>query len=170
LHDVLAGDTSMVFRYTPSDPHPISYLRVLLGVEMCRHFYGAGPWDALEASWLNLHSGERAEAEPRRLAEASRPHLKRVTVLALDTPMKAFHASPLRALIAPERVSPTALDELDARIGPALFTSAHWLWSEPLRALSLTGLQFAIKPQSVIPILELQRQSMLRLGGALQAA
>ena len=36
LHDVLAGETSSVFRHTPGDPHPICYLRVLLGVEMCR--------------------------------------------------------------------------------------------------------------------------------------
>ena len=43
LHDVLAGETPSVFRHTPGDPHPICYLRVLLGVEMCRYFYGAGP-------------------------------------------------------------------------------------------------------------------------------
>ena len=43
LHDVLAGEPSSVFRHTPGDPHPICYLRVLLGVEMCRYFYGAGP-------------------------------------------------------------------------------------------------------------------------------
>ena len=47
----------------------------------------------------------------------------------------------------PERVSPAALTELGARIGPALFTSAHWLWTEPLRILGLTGLQLAVKPQ-----------------------
>ncbi|HEX9782576.1 MAG TPA: hypothetical protein VGA56_07580, partial [Opitutaceae bacterium] len=47
LHDVLAGEASVVLRHLPGDPHPISYLRVLLGVEMCRQFYGAGPWDEL---------------------------------------------------------------------------------------------------------------------------
>ena len=45
LHDVLAGDLSTVFRFTPGDPHPVSYIRVLLGVETCRYFYGEGPWD-----------------------------------------------------------------------------------------------------------------------------
>jgi hypothetical protein len=73
-------------------------------------------------------------------------------------------------LIAPERVSPSALAELEGRIGPALFTSAHWLWAEPLRILGLTGLQLAQSPDRLASILDLQQQSMLRLGGALQAA
>jgi hypothetical protein len=61
LHDVLAGEMPFVFRHTQGDPHPICYLRVLLGVEMCSYFYGAGPWDDLARSWTTLHS-------PRRIA------------------------------------------------------------------------------------------------------
>jgi hypothetical protein len=167
LHDVLSGDNSTVFRYTPSDPHPISYLRVLLGVEMCRHFFGAGPWDALELAWLGQHSSEQLAFEGGRLGAESRPLLKIVATLALDTPMRAFGARPLCALIAPERVSPRSLGEFGARIGPALFTSAHWLWSEPLRTLGLTGLQLAQEPRRLNTFVELQQQSMLRLGGAL---
>ena len=45
----------------------------------------------------------------------------------------------------PERVSPRALAELE-RARHALFTSAHWLWAEPLRILGLTGLQLAQAP------------------------
>ena len=84
--------------------------------------------------------------------------------------MRSFNGRPLRALIQPERVSPTALGELDELIGPASFTSAHWLWTEPLRILALTGLQLAGRPRDRKDILQLQEQSMLRLGGALQAA
>ena len=47
LSDVVASDAPTVFRYLPGDPHPISYVRVLLGVEMCRRFYGRGAWDEL---------------------------------------------------------------------------------------------------------------------------
>jgi hypothetical protein len=170
LHDVLAGDLSVVFRHTPGDPHPVSYVRVLLGVEMCRYFYGAGPWDDLARSWTALHSVEQAPPETRRLMEDSLAILKTVVRLTLDTPMRAFNGRALRALIQPERVSPAALNELEARIGPALFTSAHWLWTEPLRILALTGLQLASRPRDLNDILQLQEQSMLRLGGALQAA
>ena len=170
LHDVLAGDLSMVFRFTEGDPHPVSYIRVLLGVETCRYFYGEGPWDSLALAWRALHPLNDAPSDTRSLVEDSLPILQTVVRLTLDTPMRSFKGRPLRALIQPERVSPTSLDELEKRIGPALFTSAHWLWTEPLRILALTGLQLARRPRDLKDILQLQEQAMLRLGGALQAA
>ena len=170
LHDVVSSDEASVFRFLPGDPHPISHLRVLLGVQTCRYFYGDGPWDDLGRAWAVLHPVHHAPADVQALAQDSLPLLDTVVRLTLDTPMKAFGGRALRALIAPERVSPQALAALDARIGPALFTSAHWLWTEPLRILGLTGLQLAQTPQRLSAILDLQQQSMLRLGGALQAA
>jgi hypothetical protein len=170
LHDVVAGDLSTVCRYTLGDPHPISYLRVLLGVETCRYFYGPGEWDSLELAWKELHPITHIPAATRSLLEDSIPALKLIVRLTLDSPMRAFNGRPLRALIQPERVSPTALNELGNRIGAALFTSAHWLWTEPLRIVALTGLQLASRPKNLTDILQLQEQSMLRLGGALQAA
>jgi len=170
LHDVLAGETSSVFRHTPGDPHPICYLRVLLGVEMCRYFYGAGPWDDLGRSWMTLHSPRLAPSETRRLLDGSMPALRTIVRVTLDTPMRALRGAPLRALVRPERVSPETLNEMAQRIGPALFTSSHWLWTESLRILALTGLQLATRPQELKEILSAQEQSMLRLGGARQAA
>ena len=170
LHDVLSGETESVFRYTPGDPHPICYLRVLLGVEMCRYFYGAGPWDELALSWTTLHPLGQAPGETRSLFEESLPALRTVVRVTLDTPMRAFQERSLRALVRPERVSPAALDEMAERIGPALFTSSHWLWTECLRILALTGLQLATRPRDLDGILRSQEQAMLRLGGALQAA
>jgi hypothetical protein len=82
--------------------------------------------------------------------------------------MRAFRRRALRAIVLPERVSPAALHELGGRLGDALFTSAHWLWAEPLRIVGLTGLQLALRPSQAKQILELQREAMLRLGGALQ--
>jgi hypothetical protein len=170
LHDVLAGEISSVFRHTPGDPHPICYLRVLLGVEMCRYFYGAGLWDDLARSWVALHSPRRAPAATRRLLDDSTSALNTIVRVTLDAPMQAFRGASLRALVRPERVSPEALAEMSARIGPALFTSTHWLWTESLRILALTGLQLASRPRDLIEILRLQEQSMLRLGGAARAA
>jgi hypothetical protein len=170
LHDVLDGDPAQVLRYLPGDPHPISYVRVLLGVQMCRHFYGKGPWDALELAWTAPHRLQPAAAEAHAIVQDSLPLLADVVQIVLDTPMRAFRGRTLCSLVMPERVSPVALNELAARVGNALFTSAHWLWSEPLRILGLTGLLLATRPQQSASILELQHQSMLRLGGALQTA
>ena len=170
LHDVLAGETASVFRHTRGDPHPICYLRVLLGVEMCRYFYGAGPWDDLARSWTTLHASRMAPSETRRLLDDSIPALTTVVKTTLDTPMQAFRGAKLRALVRPEHVSPDALTEMAQRIGPALFTSTHWLWTESLRILALTGLQLATRPEDLKAILSAQEQAMLRLGGARQAA
>lgn len=170
LHDVLAGEISSVFRHTPGDPHPICYLRVLLGVETCRYFYGTGPWDDLARSWIALHSPRQAPADTRRLLDESKAVLRTVVRITVDTPMQAFRGTTLRALVRPERVSPDALTEMAATIGPALFTSTHWLWTESLRILALTGWQLATRPRDLNEILRLQEQSMLRLGGVVQAA
>ncbi|MGC4093006.1 MAG: hypothetical protein QM756_34990 [Polyangiaceae bacterium] len=170
LHDVIAGEPNQVFRFAPGDPHPVSYLRVLLGVETCRYFYGAGPWDELALSWTSLYSPRQVAPELGALFEEPRQLLQAVVRITLDSPMQAFKGRSLRALVQPERVSPRALGELEQRIGAALFTSAHWLWTEPLRILALTGLRVAERPRELADALQLQEQAMLRLGGALQAA
>ena len=168
LHDVLDGDPELAFRHLPGDPHPISYLRVLLGVRMCRAFYGDGPWDGLALAWTANHASDAAPSDVSAIVRDSLPLLDTVATVALQEPMRAFRSRSLAAIVMPERVSPRALNELGARLGNALYTSAHWLWTEPLRILGLTGLKLALAPNEAEPILALQRQSMLRLGGALQ--
>ena len=170
LHDVLAGDTPFVFQFAEGDPHPICYLRVLLGIESCRYFYGAGPWDDLAAAWTAGYPIAAANPRTRRVLEASIPLLPRIVRLTLDTPQRAFRGRPLRALVQPERVSPAALQALQARLGTSLYTSMHWIWEECLRFLALTGWQFASAPADAAGVLKMQEDSMLRLGGALQAA
>ena len=170
LHDVLAGEGSLVFEHTPGDPHPISYLRVLLGVETCRYFYGAGPWDALGASWTATYPIGAASSRTQALLRQSVPLLPRIVQLTLNTPQRAFRGRPLRALIQPERVSPVELRALEQRLGTSLYTSLHWVWAECLRLLALTGWQLAAGAVNPSDVLKLQESSMLRLGGVLQAA
>jgi hypothetical protein len=170
LHDVLAGEGTSVFQHTLGDPHPIAHLRVLLGVQTCRYFYGAGPWDALAASWTATYPIRAAASQTQRLVEQSVPLLPRIVQLTFNTPQRAFHGRPLRALIQPERVSPAELQALRERLGVSLYTSMHWLWTEGLRLLALTGWQLAVDPVNAAEVLKLQEASMLRLGGTLQAA
>ncbi|MCU1244423.1 MAG: hypothetical protein JWN02_333 [Acidobacteria bacterium] len=170
LHDVLAGEQSFVFQHVPLDPHPVCYLRVLLGVESCRYFYGPGPWDALALAWIARYPLEGVSPGTRRLVEQSTPLLSRIVRLTLDTPQRAFRGRPLRALIQPERVSPGELQAMEARLGPSLYTSMHWVWEECLRLLALTGWQVAARPATAGEALKSQEAAMLRLGGSLQAA
>lgn len=170
LHDVLAGEEALVFRYTPGDPHPISFIRVLLGVEMCRKFYGAGPWDDLAQSWTLLYPLQRAQGQTGTLLRASLPLLPSIVEITLCEPMRAFDGRSLAALINPERVKPQALAAMEQQLGAALYTSMHWIWTEALRLLALTGLRMATAPDSKTEPFAQPEEWMLRLGGAMQAA
>lgn len=170
LHDVVAGDETLVFRYLPGEPHPVSYVRVLLGVEMCRQFYGAGPWDGLASSWMQLYPLERAPSAGAALLRASLPWLPRIVEITLRRPMRAFGGRALAALIDPERVRPETLLALERQLGPALYTSMHWVWTEALRLLALTGLRLATQADGRAEMYRQQEAWMSRLGGALHAA
>jgi hypothetical protein len=170
LHDVVAAEEDVVFRHTRGDPHPISYIRVLLGVEMCRQFYGDGPWDDLALAWTRLYSLSRAPGSTRPLLEASLPLLPSIVEVTLREPMRAFEGRPLAGLVNPERVKPRALLAMEQQLGPALYTSMHWVWTEALRLLALSGLRIATAPERAVDAYAEPEDWLLRLGGALQAA
>lgn len=170
LHDVLAGGHSFVFNFVPGDPHPTSYIRVLLGIEMCRQFFGSGPWDELSYVWGRSHPLERADATVRMVLGRSVPLLPKVSELTLSTPMRAFGGRSLVALINPQRVQPSTLVKLEHQLGPALYTSHHWVQAEALRLLALSGYKAATQPERSLEILQQQRDWMVMLGSSLQAA
>ena len=170
LHDVLAGGDRFIFRHRIGDPHPISYIRVLLGTQMCRQFFGAGPWDNLAQAWIRSHSLENARSGVRELLRRSLPLLPKVVELSLTKPMRAFKGRSLVVLLDPQRVQPAALIELEKQAGPALYTSHYWVQTEPVRLLGLTGYRAAILPERAGETLQQQKDWMLRLGKTLQAA
>lgn len=171
LHDVLAGGERLIFRMPPGDPHPVGYLRVLLNTAMCRHVYGAGPWDTLETAWRGDHPVEAcADPDVRSLVSSSLPLLPDIAATVLDAPLAAFGGRPLTSMVPPERVAPQALGELADRLGPALYTSPHWLWTEGLRLLALSGLRAATSPEQVPDVSTTCSTWMSRLGGEEQAA
>jgi hypothetical protein len=170
LHTVLAGGAAIAFRYIPGDPHPTGYIRILLGTEMCRQCFGRGPWEDLERTWRQELDLARARPGVRELLQQSLPLLPKIAELALLKPMWAFRGDPLVALIDPRRVSPEALAQLEYQGGAALYTSHHWVWTEPIRLLALTGYRAATKNDRALEILQQQKDWMLRLGATLQAA
>jgi hypothetical protein len=163
LHDVVSGGQA-VFRHQPGDPHPIAYVRVLLGVQMCVRCYGAGPWDDLGQAWLKAHPLTLASPETRVLLERSLPLLPRIAELCLFAPMRAFAGKPLVAYADPLEVSPAALERLERQAGAALTTSPHWLRGEGLRLLALSSYRAATEPQRAAEIARQYEDWMLRLG------
>jgi hypothetical protein len=169
LHDVVSGGPT-VFRHVAGDPHPIAYVRVLLGVQMCVRFYGAGPWDDLARAWVRAYPLGRAEPATRSLLERSLPLLPRIVEICLRTPMRAFGGRPLAAIVDPARVRPDNLTRLASQAGGGLYTSPHWLKREGLRLLALSSLRLATEPEHAPEIAEQHEAWMLRLGEPLKLA
>ncbi len=170
LHDVLSGGDRFVFRYRLGDPHPISYIRVLLSIEMCRQFYGVGPWDDMAKAWINTYPLHKAGLSTQRILKQSVPVLPQIVNIILRMPMQSFGGRPLIALLDPMRVSPESLLKLEKTIGPALYTSMHWISTESVRLLALTGLKTALNPKESVEALEQQKAWMFRLGMSLKVA
>ena len=169
LHDVVAGGTT-VFRLTPGDPHPVAYLRVLLAVQMCVRFFGAGPWDDLGRAWIVSQPVATAPTEARELIERSLPLLPRIAELCLLAPMRGLGGKPITALVDPLRVRPDALARLAQEAGGSLTTSSDWVRREGLRLLALTSFRAATEPDRSTEIAAQYEEWMLRLGTPMAAA
>jgi len=170
LHDVIAGEAVSVYARRPFDPHPVAHLRVLLGTAMATRFFGEGPWTGLARAWLVAHPVARAPGDVRPLIERSIPRLPRIVEVCLLEPMRAFGGRPLTALVDPMRVRPDALAALARDAGASLGTSSHWLWSESLRLLALSGYRAATQPDRTPEIAAEFEAWMLRLGGHVRMA
>jgi hypothetical protein len=167
LHDVVAAEPELVFRVVPGDPHPMSFLRIELGVALCRHAWGNGEWDGFSEAWRSAYPLEAVPAEQRAFIEASMSAMPLLARLTIGTPMRAFRGRSLADLVSPDRVSPAALTALERRLGPALYSSSHWVWTECLRLLAISALHAGRTTGTARPSVE---QWMLPLGGVQNAA
>jgi hypothetical protein len=168
LHDVVSGFPQSVFAFHANDPHPISYVRVLMGLEMCRQFYGPGPWDDLEMAFkedYNINSVNYPSVGLIKMCIAALPE---TVEILLKSPYRAFNGQSLSQIIPPERVGPKALEKLEYIAGPALFTSHAWIWKECIKLLALIGYKIGIGEKDLSPFYKLQEEWMVKLGFAVQ--
>lgn len=145
LFDVV-GDARTLLRWPIGDPHPVGWLRTLLGCALCRAVFGAGPWDDLETAVVSGFPSRRADPTVRALLERSRRRMPAIAVACLTTPLPGLAGAPIGAAVDPARVSPAALAELERTAGPALWTSPHWRRTEGIRIVALAGLREAEQP------------------------
>lgn len=168
LHDVVSGYPAAVFSYHPHDPHPISYVRVLLGIEMCRQFYGAGPWDNLEQAFKNDYDIDLVNFPSVGLIKMCVEALPAAVSLILKSNFRAFNNQSLSTIISPSKVSPASLEKLEYIAGPSLFTSHAWIWKEAIRLLALNGYKIAIGQGDLAPLYKQQEEWMMKLGFAVE--
>lgn len=170
LHDVLDGADQTVFQYLPGDPHPISFLRVLMVLQMCRRSFGGGPWDSLAHMWNAKHRLDQSPSDIRPLLAASVRVMPQIVDIVLYTPYRAFGGIAVAQLINPMRVSPAALIHFEQAAGESAFTSPYWAWNEAIRLLALNGYRAGLGPTELQKALVQQEKWMLRLGAVKSAA
>ncbi len=168
LNDVVIGTPQAVFAYHQFDPHPISYIRVLMNTEMCRQFYGSGPWNNLEESFKNDYDINLANYNSVALIKMCAKALPDVVQILLKKSYRAFGNKSLAQMIPPDRASPKELEKLEYLAGPALFTSHAWIAKECLRLLALNGYKIGIGKGNLPALYKQQEEWMVKLGFAVE--
>jgi hypothetical protein len=148
LYDVV-GDAETILHWPMGDPHPIGWLRTLLGCAFSRICFGAnGPWRALEQAMTAHYPASRADPTLQPLLNRSWAAIDRIASACLNAPVPALGGRPMVDVLDPARVSPTALSELERAAGAALWTSSHWRHAEGIRIVALAGLREAERPET----------------------
>jgi hypothetical protein len=164
LHDVVDGPTGSVMRYLPGDPHPICYLRVLLGIECCRLSFGEGPWDDMRVAWMKKHPLENAVSEITDLFRISVEALPAIARIVLHHPLRAFKGRALSAWIDPANVAPEKLERAATVQGESYYRSHYLAAENPLQKIAWNGYRVATTPLQVDALLQQQQEWMLKLG------
>lgn len=168
LNDVISGSPQAVFAYHPHDPHPISYVRVLMNIEMCRQFYGNGPWDGLEEAFKNDYDINLVNFSSTGLIKICVDALPDAVRIILKTSYRAFGNKSLSRVIPPDHASPKELEKLEYLAGPALYTSHAWIWKESIRLLALNGYKIGIGKGDLPALYKQQEEWMTQLGFAVE--
>jgi len=168
LHDVVSGTPQAVFSYHQHDPHPISYIRVLLNIEMCRQFYGNGPWDELESAFKNDYDVNLVNFSSVGLIKLCVSALPDAVHLILKSSFHCFGNRSLSQIIPPNKASPQALEKLEYLAGPSLYTSHAWIWNESIRLLALNGYKIGTGKGDLAALYKQQEDWMTKLGFAIE--
>ncbi len=170
LHDVVAGTPGAVFRQLPGDPHPLPALRVLLNIQLCQRWFGAGPWDEMSSAWRSAYPLRSVPAARRSFFMRSLQVLPRIAELCLLGAVPGFGHAPIVRFVDPALVRPDRLLELERTAGPALYRSPHYLRTENIRLVALSGLKAALEPERSAEIVKQTEAWMTTLGTPLQEA
>jgi hypothetical protein len=164
LHDVVSGPHPSVFMFIAHDPHPISYVRIMLGIELCKQFYGKGPWDELQSSFAADYDINLMKYPSVELIKMCLVALPDVVNICMRKGYMGFSGRSLAQLVPPENVSPANLQKLEYVAGPSLYTSHAWIWKECLRLMALNGLKIGSARSGFEDEYKKQQDWMMKLG------
>ena len=146
LYDVV-GDSATILRWPVGDPHPVGWIRTLLGCAMCRLAYGDGDLDRPGA----VHSAGASAADGRTqdvgAAETvTGPAGSDRSCVPNDQDPWLRHPADWLAR-RPAAKLPSTLAGFERDAGASLWTSPHWRHTEGIRMVALSGLREAEQPE-----------------------
>jgi hypothetical protein len=148
LYDVV-GNADTILQWPVGDPHPIGWLRTILGCALARLCFGEkGPWNPLQRAMEAHYPVASAEETLQPLLTRSKAAMPRIAQACLSAPVPGLGGRPMTDVLDPKRVSPQALAELERTAGAALWTSPHWRQAEGIRIVALAGLREAECPET----------------------
>lgn len=148
LYDVV-GDVDTILHWPVGDPHPIGWLRTVLGCAFARHCFGGdGPWSSLQRAMETRFPIAAADTTLQPLLQRSMVAMPRIADACLSAAVPALGGRPMTDVLDPARVSPAALAELERAAGPSLWTSPHWRQVEGIRIVALAGFREAEHPET----------------------
>ncbi len=112
IKEILALPPGYVFRVSWVDPHPPSYLRVLLSFECCRQVWGRGDWDNWEKEWLKLYPIEDAPVETQEIIEKARMYLPVISRTLLQTRFRVLNRRTIPDLFNLDALAPVELQRI----------------------------------------------------------
>ncbi len=136
LSEVVAGRPDRVFIVIPGDPHPMGYLRVLMGTTACRLAFGAGPWDEFASAWQRLYPLSSAGFDSARVVRESTPLLEKICNAISKTKMKSFRGNSLEQILPVAVASPEQVRSMLNKELSDFSVDGETLARRPILALS----------------------------------
>ncbi len=162
LNNVVDGEGNAIFNYSEDDPHPISFLRLLLNSAMCTCLFGKGPWDELALQWQQNHPLTGCDDEnTKNIVLQSLPLLPEIANIILLHPQKAFNQKAIAKYIDVLKVAPETLGKLNE-----IYTNypTTILNCTNLQMVALTGYRVGIGLGNVKNDLEKMESHLLKIG------
>ena len=169
LHDVVSSDPQSVFHFNAKDPHPISYIRVLLNIEFCKLMFGFdGPWINLEMAFKDAYDINLVPFESVPLVKDCLKQLKKVAEICLLYKYPAFNNKAITEIIDPKRLRKEELNQL-IKDGTELRLNSHaWVATHSIELLALSGYKIATQPDKIKLFSDIQENWMLKLGNVIE--
>ena len=111
LAEVITSSPRQIHVITGS-PHPIAFLRVLIGTNFCKMAFGRGPWEQFEDTWKQMFPKKFADDESFEILKKSEPHLLEICKFISKTKMKSFGGKSLYEVIPWDDNSPKKINSI----------------------------------------------------------